>query len=143
MASATHVRSQISVMFFGMKVVLQKLFPIFFAASVSGQPCLDESIEIDCDANSVPSVFKLGDLSCPCNEASQAGALKLVNEKVYVCVGSEWKLVQLQGNYVYGTAPDNPGYSCKEILLVAGQERRNVSNGVYWIRLRGNKRMKA
>ena len=130
-----------NLMFFGMKVVFQNSFLIFFAASVSGQSCLDEGI--DCDADSVPSVFKLGDLSCPCNKASQAGALKLVNEKVYICVGSEWKLVQLQGNYVYGTAPDNPGYSCKEILLVAGQERRNVSNGVYWIRLRGNIRMKA
>jgi len=81
----------------------------------------------------VPTIFKLGDASCQCNDAAHAGALKYANGKVYLCVGTEWKTFQLLGEY--GTDSANPGISCKDILNKA---RKQLSNGVFWIRLQGN-----
>jgi len=92
---------------------------------------VDETL--DCN-QPVPTIYKLGDASCACDRAEHAGALKYANGKVYVCLGSEWKSLQFQESYVYGTE-NNPGYSCKDILDKAGQQ---LSDGVFWIHLRGN-----
>ncbi len=100
----------------------------FLVARVSGQACIEETL--DCN-EPVPTIFKLGDQSCACNSAAHAGALKYANGKIYVCLGSKWKIVLLGDEY--GTE-SNPGLSCKDILDKAGQQ---LSNGVFWIRLRG------
>ena len=110
---------------------VQTLGLAFLAASVCGQNCVEETL--DCN-DPAPSIYKLGDASCACNRAEHAGALKYDNGKVSVCLGSEWKTVQFEENHAYGTE-NNPGYSCKDILDKAGQQ---LSNGVFWIRLRGN-----
>ena len=109
-----------------MNVFLHALRLTFLAACVSGQNCVEETL--DCN-QAVSTRYKLGDASCSCNQPEQAGALKYAN----VCLGSEWKPFQLQVSYVYGTE-NNPGYSCKDILDKAGQQ---LSDGVFWIRLRG------
>ena len=104
---------------------------VLFAVIVSGQICVEETL--DC-SNPVSTAFKLGNASCPCNDPTHAGVLKYVNGEVYVCLGSEWKTVQLLDNLMdYGTA-ENPGVSCKDIHDKAGQQ---LSDGVYWIRLPG------
>lgn len=103
-------------------------FLFFLAASVYSQSCVDETL--DC-SEPVPTVFKLADASCPCNNPTHAGALKYVDGKVYVCSGSKWKTVQFNG--AYGTE-NNPGSSCKDIQDNAGQQ---LSDGIFWIRLRG------
>ncbi|KAL9952125.1 hypothetical protein ACROYT_G039334 [Oculina patagonica] len=102
----------------------------FLVARVSGQACIEETL--DCN-EPVPTIFKLGDQSCACNSAAHAGALKYANGKIYVCLGSKWKIVLLGDEY--GTE-SNPGLSCKDILDKAGQQ---LSNGVFWIRLRGSR----
>ena len=100
-------------------------------AGVSGQICVDETL--DCN-QPVPTIFKLGDQSCPCNSAAHAGALKYAYGKVYVCLGTTWKTIQfVEDLNAYGTE-NNPGYSCKDILDNSEQQ---LSNGVYWIRLQG------
>ena len=63
-----------------------------FLARVSGQICVEETL--DCDYP-VPTIFKLGDQSCACNNAAHAGALKYSNVSVDICLGSKWKAVQL------------------------------------------------
>ena len=113
-----------------MNVFLYVLSLTLLAASVRGQNCVDETL--DCN-QPVPTIYKLGDASCACDRAEHAGALKYANGKVYVCLGSEWKSLQFQESYVYGTE-NNPGYSCKDILDKAGQQ---LSDGVFWIHLRG------
>ena len=100
----------------------------FLAAIVCGQACIEETL--DCN-DPVPTIYKLGDASCPCNSAAHAGALKFSNDKIYVCLGNEWKTVQFKENY--GTE-NNPGSSCKDILDKAGQQ---LNDGVFWIRLPG------
>ena len=106
----------------------------FLVARTHAQDCVEETL--DCD-QPVPTIFKVGDASCPCNKADHAGAIKYANGKVHVCLGTEWKTVQFENNgYVpYGTR-NNPAYSCKDILdnAVPGQQH---TDGVYWIRLRG------
>ena len=102
----------------------------FLVADVRGQAdCVETTL--DCN-DPVPTIFKLGDGSCACSDAAHAGALKYSNGKVYLCVGTEWKTFQLQGEY--GTESTNPGVSCKDILNKAGKQ---LSNGVFWIRLEG------
>jgi len=113
-----------------MTAFLHVLSLTLLAASVSGQQCVERLFECNEPA---PTIYKLGDGSCACNQPNQAGALKYDNGKVYVCLGSEWQLLQFQEVYVYGTE-NNPGYSCKDILDKSGQQ---LSNGVFWIRLRG------
>ena len=103
-------------------------FVFLLAESVNGQSCVEETL--DCD-EPVPTVFRLADAFCECNDPAHAGALKYVNGSVYVCLGNEWKTVQLKGTY--GTQ-DNPGTSCKDILDNAMQQ---LSDGIFWIRLRG------
>ena len=106
---------------------LRTLSLAFLAANVGGQACIEETL--DCN-DPVPTIYKLGDASCPCNSPAHAGALKFSNDKIHVCLGSEWKTLQFA---VYGTE-DNPGSSCKDILDKAGQQ---LNDGVYWIRLQG------
>ena len=116
---------------FEMNLIFQNLSLFILAASVSGQVCIEANLY--CNNEFVPHIFKLGSASCACDKASHAGAVKYVNGKVYVCLGSEWRPIQYEQVVVYGTE-NNPGYSCKDILDKAGQQ---ISNGVYWIRLRG------
>ena len=116
-----------------MKVVLQTLSLAFLAASVSGQVCVEETL--DCN-EPIPGILKLGNTSCSCNNPAHAGSLKYVNGAVYVCLSSEWKSVRsLETMDFYGTEK-NPGFSCKDIQDKAGQQ---LSDGVYWIRLRGKR----
>ena len=98
------------------------------AVSVLCQDCVD--VTLDCN-QPVPTIFKLGDASCACNKPEHAGALKYDSGKVYVCLGSEWKVIQFEASYGSET---NPGYSCKDILNKAGKQ---LNDGVYWIRLPG------
>ena len=102
---------------------------VFLVARVRGQECVEETLNCD---DPVPTIFKLGDAACPCNNAAHAGALKYDNGKVYLCMGTEWKTFLLEADY--GTGRTNPGTSCKDILDRAGKQ---LSNAVYWIRLEG------
>ena len=104
----------------------------FLVARTHALVCVEETL--DCD-QPVPTIFKLGDASCPCNKTDHAGAIKYANGKVHVCLGTEWKTVQFESSPPYGTR-NNPAYSCKDILDNAelGQQH---TDGVYWIRLRG------
>lgn len=114
-----------------MTVILQILSLAFLAVRISSQVCVEETL--DCD-QPVPTIFKLGDASCACNSAAHAGALKYANQKVYVCLGSQWNTLQFQeSSYPYGTE-NNPGSSCLDILNKAGQQ---LSDGIFWIHLRG------
>ena len=109
---------------------------VFLAGGVRGQVCVEETLNCD---DPVPTIFKLGDISCPCNDAAHAGALKYANGKVYLCDGTEWKTFQFESYGMaseddYGTTSANPGTSCKDILNRAVKQ---LSNGVFWIRLQG------
>ncbi|XP_068748630.1 uncharacterized protein [Montipora capricornis] len=113
-----------------MKYFLGILCLALLAAKVRAQICVEETL--DCN-QPVPTIFKLGDASCHCNDAAHAGSIRYANGKVQVCLGTEWKTVQYTS--AYGTER-NPGYSCKDILdNSAGQQ---LNDGVYWIRLRGH-----
>ena len=101
----------------------------FLVAGVRGQLCVEETLNCN---DPVPTIFKLGDQSCQCNDAAHAGALKYANGKVYLCVGTEWKTFRLEGEF--GTESTNPGISCEQILNRAGKQ---LSNGVFWIRIEG------
>ena len=107
------------------------LIIVFLAGGVRGQDCANETLNCD---DPVPTIFKLGDASCPCNNTAHAGALKYASGKVYLCVGTEWKSFGLEDEDDYGTESANPGTSCKDILNRAGKQ---LSNGVFWIRLAG------
>jgi len=102
---------------------------VFLVARVKGLICVNETLNCD---DPVPTIFKLGDASCPCNDPAHAGALRYENGNVYLCVGTKWKPVGLEDNY--GLESANPGTSCKDILNQAEQQ---LSNGVFWIRLDG------
>ena len=104
----------------------------FLVARMRAQSCVQETL--DCN-QPVPTIFKLGDASCPCNKADHAGAIKYANGKVHVCLGTEWKAVQFDESLPYGTR-NNPAYSCKDILDNAGPGQQRT-DGVYWIRLKG------
>jgi len=101
----------------------------FLVVRVKGQVGIEETLNCD---DPVPTIFKLGDASCPCNKAAHAGALKYENGKVYLCIGTGWKTFRLESTY--GMESSNPGTSCKDILNKTGQQ---LSNGVFWIRLDG------
>ena len=101
---------------------------VVLVARVQGQDGVEESLNCD---EPVPTIFKLGDASCPCNDTAHAGALKYKNGKVYLCVGTEWKIFWLED---YGMGSANPGISCKDILNKTGKP---LSSGVFWIRLEG------
>ena len=75
-------------------------------AGVSGQICVDETL--DCN-QPVPTIFKLGDQSCPCNSAAHAGALKYAYGKVHVCLGTTWKTIQF--------VEDLNAYAARKITL--------------------------
>lgn len=115
-----------------MKFLLGSFLFAFLVAGMRAQICVEETL--DCN-QPVPTIFKLGDASCPCNKADHAGAIKYANGKVYVCLGTEWKALQFENNSTYGTE-NNPAYSCKDILDNAGPGQQHT-DGVYWIRLRG------
>ena len=102
---------------------------VFLVAGVRGEECVDETLNCN---DTVPTIFKLGNASYPCNDAAHAGALKYTNGKVYLCVGTKWKTFLLEDDY--GMDSSNPGTSCKDILTTSG---KLLSNGVYWIRLAG------
>ena len=104
---------------------------VFLVAVVTGKKRVEKTLNCD---GPVPTIFKLGDASCKCNDAAYAGALKYANGKVYLCVGTKWKTFWLEGGY--GTESTNPGTSCKDILNRAGKQ---LSNGVFWIRLAGKR----
>ena len=114
-----------------MKGFAEFLSVALLVAHVRSQNCVDETLSCD---DPVPTIYKLGDQSCACNSPTHAGALKYVNDKVQVCLGSEWKTIQFEENYEYGTEK-NPGSSCKDIKDKSSGKQLN--NGVFWIRLQG------
>ncbi|XP_029202587.2 uncharacterized protein LOC114966768 [Acropora millepora] len=104
----------------------------FLVARTHAQVYGEETLHCD---KPVPTIFKLGDASCPCNKTDHAGAIKYANGKVHVCLGTEWKTLPFESNSPYGTR-NNPAYSCKDILDNAEPGQQHT-DGVYWIRLRG------
>ena len=114
-----------------MKRFSQILCLAFFVTQTRSQNCVEETL--DCD-DPVPTIYKLGDQSCACNNAGQAGALKFFNGKVQVCLGDEWKTFQFEEDSEYGTKT-NPGSSCKDIKDKAAGKQ--LSNGVFWMKLHG------
>ena len=106
---------------------------VFLVARVKGFLLAPDPAEesFNC-SDPVPTIVKLGDASCSCDDAAHAGVLKYENGEVYLCVGTEWKSVRLDDTY--GMISSNPGTSCKDILNRAG---KSLSSGVFWIRLEG------
>ena len=115
-----------------MSVIVLTLSLLFLTENVKSQGCVEEAL--DCNKN-VPTVFKVSDASCPCNDVSHSGALKFSGDELYICSGTEWKIVQLskETGGTYGTKT-NPGASCKDILAKAPNEEK-PKNGIYWIRI--------
>ncbi|XP_068731450.1 uncharacterized protein [Montipora capricornis] len=115
-----------------MSVIVLTLSLLFLTENVKSQGCVEEAL--DCNKN-VPTVFKVSDASCPCNDVSHSGALKFSGDELYFCSGTEWKIVQLskETGGTYGKRT-NPGASCKDILAKAPNEEK-PKNGIYWIRI--------
>ncbi|KAK2567629.1 hypothetical protein P5673_008481, partial [Acropora cervicornis] len=90
--------------------------------------------DIDCN-KAVPTVFKLSDSSCPCNDASHSGALKFADDQIYVCNGKKWKMVHLtrEVSGPYGSE-DNPGLSCDDIYDERIRDGQ-LEDGIYWLHL--------
>jgi len=111
-------------------------FSLVCLASVTTQICIEETL--DC-SNPVSTIFKLGSKTpyCACDDPGHTGTLKYFSDKVHVCSGNGWKVMQFEETqtYAYGTE-NNPGYSCKDILDKSGQQ---LNDGVFWIRLRGRR----
>ena len=59
---------------------------VFLVAVVRGKKRVEKTLNCD---GPVPTIFKLGDASCKCNDAAHAGALKYANGKVYDAKRSE------------------------------------------------------
>ncbi|XP_029197146.2 uncharacterized protein LOC114962351 isoform X2 [Acropora millepora] len=104
---------------------------VFLTKFVSGQICVDETL--DC-TDTVSSIFKIGKDSCACDSDQHAGALKFVDGQLRVCLGNRWAKAQwkpkVDDAYIYGTE-FYPGKSCKNI-------RENITgplaDGIYWIK---------
>jgi len=104
---------------------------VFLTKFVSGQICVDETL--DC-TDTVSSIFKIGKDSCDCDSDQHAGALKFVDGQLRVCLGNRWAKAQwkpkVDDAYGYGTE-FYPGKSCKDI-------KKNLTgspaDGIYWIK---------
>ncbi|XP_067031283.1 uncharacterized protein [Acropora muricata] len=111
------------------RLLLLSVF-VFLTKFVSGLVCVHETL--DC-RDPVSSIFKIGKDSCACDSDKHAGALKLVDGKLMVCLGDRWAKAELNPKVddAYGTE-FNPGKSCKDIKNVLSG---SPSDGVYWIKL--------
>lgn len=117
-----------------MPLIVLSLSFLFFTVYVNSQSCVEG--DIDCN-KAVPTVFKLSDASCPCDDASHDGALKFANNEVYVCSDKEWKMVPLQTTNVvsgpYGSE-GNPGLSCDDIYDERIRDG-SLEDGIYWMHI--------
>ena len=104
---------------------------VFSTKSVSSRKCVEEILYC---GDPVSGIFKIGNFPC-CYKAEHAGALKFLSGKLYICLGDKWATFEFEKLFDYGTE-FNPGYSCKDIQDRAGKP---LSDGIYWIRLRGIK----
>ena len=101
---------------------------------VNSHGCVEEAL--DCN-KVVPTVFKLSDASCPCNDASHSGALKFADNELFVCDGTKWKFVQLtkvHGDVGPYGSEFNPGESCDDIYDELVKDS-TPEDGIYWLRL--------
>ena len=105
----------------------------FSTKSVSSRKCVEEILYC---GDPVSGIFKIGNFSC-CYNAEHAGALKFLSGKLYICLGNKWATFEFEKLFDYGTE-FNSGYSCKDIQ---GRAQKRLSDGIYWIRLRGKKRL--
>ena len=103
---------------------------IFLAKFVSGQLCVEETL--DC-SDPVSSIFKIGKDSCTCDNDKHAGALKFADGKLLVCMGNYWARAEFEPAVPpeYGSK-FNPGNSCKDIKQKLGL---SASDGIYWIKI--------
>ena len=107
---------------------------VFLTKFVSGQICVDETL--DC-TDTVSSIFKIGKDSCACDSDQHAGALKFVDGQLRVCLGNRWARAQWKPEVddTYGTE-FYPGKSCKEIKAnLTG----SPADGIYWIKIPSGK----
>lgn len=104
---------------------------VFSTKSVSSRKCVEEILYC---GDPVSGIFKIGNFPC-CYKAEHAGALKFLSGKLYICLGNKWATFEFEKLFVHGTE-FNPGFSCKDIQDRAG---KRLSDGIYWIRLRGIK----
>ena len=116
-----------------MPLIVLSLSLLCFTVYVHSQSCVGQE-DIDCN-KAVPTVFKLSDSSCPCNDASHSGALKFADNQIYVCNGKEWKMVSLtrEVSGPYGSE-DNPGLSCDDIYDERIRDEQ-LEDGIYWLHL--------
>lgn len=63
-----------------MPLIVLSLSLLCFTVYVHSQGCVGQE-DIDCN-KAVPTVFKLSDSSCPCNDASHSGALKFADNQI-------------------------------------------------------------
>ena len=114
-----------------MPVIVLSLSLLCFTVNANSQSCVEETL--DCN-KAVPTVFKLSDASCPCDDASHSGVLKFSDNEVHVCAGTVWNMVHLikEVSGPYGSE-GNPGQSCDDIYdeLVKGSA---PEDGIYWLR---------
>ena len=115
-----------------MPLIVLSLSLLCFTVYVNSQNCVEG--DIDCN-KAVPTVFKLSDASCPCNDASHSGALKFADNQIYVCSGKEWKMIPLirVTSGPYGSE-GNPGLSCDDIYDKRKRDGR-LEDGIYWLHL--------
>ena len=115
-----------------MPLIVLTLSFLCFIAYVNSQSCVEESL--DCN-KAVPTLFKLSDASCSCDDASHSGALKFADNEVHVCVGTEWKEVLLmkEASGPYGSE-GNPGQSCDDIYEELVKDAM-PKDGIYWLRI--------
>ena len=116
-----------------MPLIVLSLSLLCFTVYVHSQGCIGLE-DIDCN-KAVPTVFKLSDSSCPCNDASHSGALKFADNQTHVCNGKEWKMVRLtrEVSGPYGSE-DNPGLSCDDIYDERIRDGQ-LEDGIYWLHL--------
>ena len=114
-----------------MPLIVLSLSLLCFTVNANSQGCVEETL--DCN-KAVPTVFKLSDASCPCDDASHSGVLKFSDNEVHVCAGTEWNMVHLikEVSGPYGSE-GNPGQFCDDIYdeLVKGS---TPEDGIYWLR---------
>ena len=104
---------------------------VFLTKFVSGQLCVDETL--DC-SDPVSSIFKIGKDTCACDNDKHAGALKFVDGKLMVCLGNRWAKAQWKPKVVdHADGTEfNPGKSCEDIR---GKIIGSAPDGIYWIKL--------
>ena len=117
-----------------MTLIVLTVSLLCLTVKINSQGCVEENL--DCN-KVVPTVFKLSDASCPCNDASHSGALKFADNELLVCEGMEWKTVKLV-KYVGGVGPygseSNPGQSCDDIYDELLKDS-DPEDGIYWLYL--------